>query len=181
MTLLKVYTKSIVVRNHLVELNKEADSPCPITFEFKRLHRSSRLAAGTKRSYEATQGLSKRTAKLLKRPKLTVDKPATDLPATKDPPINKSTTDEPPADEPHDNPTSLKSVEDTAVIQPNTMEPLHTSGEATLQENTNELMAKSTLASPIDGDETTSGGAQESNPPIITYTSRITILDKYFS
>lgn len=60
------------------------------------------------------------------------------------------------------------------------MEPLDTSGEATPQESANELMAKSVLASPIDGDETTSGGAQESNPPIITYTDRIAILDEYF-
>ena len=53
---------------------------------------------------------------MLRRPKLTVNKPVIDLLATEDPPIDKSATDEP-----HNNSTLFESVEDAAVIQPDTI------------------------------------------------------------
>jgi hypothetical protein len=42
-SLRELYAKVVAIQNHLVELNREADGPCPITFEFKRLRKPSRL------------------------------------------------------------------------------------------------------------------------------------------
>jgi hypothetical protein len=95
-SLLEVYAKIVAVQNHLVELNRGAGSPCPITLEFKRLRRSSRLSSRTKRSYEAIQGANKRTGKLPKKPKLAADKSSTNKSATDD----SATTDVPSTDEP---------------------------------------------------------------------------------
>lgn len=172
-SLLEVYTKILVVQNHLVELNRGAGSPCPITLEFKRLRRSSRLASRTKRSYKAMQGANKRTGKLPKKPKLAADKSATNESATNDsateePPTDAPSTDEPPIDEPPINespnePTTLESIND-----PDTIKSLETSGEAPA------------LASLIKGDETTIRRSLSSDLPTISHTNRIAILDKYF-
>jgi hypothetical protein len=43
-SLRELYAKVVAIQNHLVELNGEVDSPRPITFEFKRLHRTGRLS-----------------------------------------------------------------------------------------------------------------------------------------
>ena len=44
-TVRKIYAEVVTVQNHLVELNGGAGGPCPITVEFKRLRRSSRLTS----------------------------------------------------------------------------------------------------------------------------------------
>lgn len=84
----------MAVQNHLVELNRGAGSPFPITIEFKRLRKSGRLASQTKRSYEAMQGTNKKTGNVFKKARLTASEPATDEPVT-----DKPVTDEPSADE----------------------------------------------------------------------------------
>jgi hypothetical protein len=102
---------------------------------------------------------NKRTGKLPKKLKLAANKSATDKSAT-----GESTTDDPPIDEPP-KPTTLESIND-----PDTIEPLETSGEATRQEGNNELMARPAFASPIEDDETTISRALESDLHTITHT-----------
>jgi hypothetical protein len=165
-TLYQRYALRLWQLSHLVELSRVAGSHCPITFGFKRLRRSGRQASQTKRSYETYAGRNKRTGKLPKRPKLAADKPATYEPATY----------EPAADEP----AALDSINDPAVIEPNTMEPLETLREGTRQEGTVEVMARSAVASPTEGDEATIGGALESDLPTITHADGMAILNEYF-
>ncbi len=116
----------MAVQNHLVELNKEVGSPCPITFEFKRLRRSGRQPSQTKRSYEDMQSANKRTDKLHKKPKLAANQSATDESAAIEsaatesiddssiddssnnvPPTNLPPANDPPNDEPPNNPTTF--------------------------------------------------------------------------
>lgn len=60
------------------------------------------------------------------------------------------------------------------------MEPLETSRDAILQENTDEVMTRSALVSPIEIDEITVGGIVESDLPTMTHAGGIAILDEYF-
>jgi hypothetical protein len=100
----------VAVQNHLIELNGGAGSPCPITVEFKRVRRSSRLASQTQRYYEAMQGAYKRTGNVLKKARLTTDESATSEPTDK--PADERATDEsandnPPTDEPVSESTAI--------------------------------------------------------------------------
>src|SRR5450432_1932570 len=60
------------------------------------------------------------------------------------------------------------------------MEPLETSREGTRRQGTDEVMARSAVVTPIEGDETTIGGALEGDLPTITYADGMTILDECF-
>jgi len=73
---------------------------------------------------------------------------------------------------------SLESINDLATIKPNTMEPLKTSRDVPHREDTDGVMARSALVSPVD--KTTVGGIVESYLPTITHTDGIAILDEYF-
>jgi hypothetical protein len=186
----------VAVQNHLVELNRGAGSPCPITVEFKRLRRSGRLASQSKRSYEAMQGANKRIGNVLKKARFTASESATcepttdesandepDEPPTDDLPndasaIEKPTTDESAAAESVSEPAALEPISDQAIIKPNTMELLETSRDAPHQENTNAIMARSALVSPVD--KTAAGRPVDSDLPTITHTNGMAILDKYF-
>ncbi|KAE8440508.1 hypothetical protein EG329_007405 [Mollisiaceae sp. DMI_Dod_QoI] len=165
------------IQNHLVELNKEAGSPCPITFEFKRLRRSGRQSSETKRCYEDMQSANSRTNKLHKKPKLAANRSATDESAANEfvddspiddssnniPPTNLPPTNDPPNDKPPNKPTTFETTKD-----PGTMNPLETLGEAP------------SIASLVDGDETHVDSAAERDLPTITHTDGMVILDEYF-
>jgi hypothetical protein len=60
------------------------------------------------------------------------------------------------------------------------MEPLETSREDTGQQGTDEVMVRSEVATIMEDDETTIGGAVEGSLPSITHANGITILDEYF-
>jgi hypothetical protein len=105
-----------------------------------------------------------------KKQKLAADEPATDGLAT----------DELATDEPATKPTTLESTDDPAIIEPNTMEPLETSREDTGRQGTDEVMVRSEVATTMEDDETTVGGAVEESLPSITHADGITILDEYF-
>ena len=111
------------------------------------------------------QGANKRTGRLPKKPK---------------PAANEAATDELATDEPATESTTLESTDDPAIIEPNTLEPLGTSREATGRQGTNEVMVRSGVATIIEDDETTVGGAVEEGLSSITHADGITILDKYF-
>ena len=177
---LQKHAKVISVRNSLVGLNGGTDSPRPINIEFKLLRRSGRQASQTKRSYDNMQGANK-----AKKQKLAADEPATDglatdEPATDEHATDEPATDEPATDEPATEPTTLESTDDPAIIEPNTMEPLGTSREDTGRQGTDEVMVRSRVATTMEDDETTVGGAVEGNLPSITHADGITILDEYF-
>lgn len=152
----KVYTKAVAVQNYLVELSRVAGSPCLITFEFKHLCRSGQQVSQTKQFYKTIESVNKKTGKLPKRPKLAADKPATQELAT------------------------LNSINNLAVIKPNTIKPLETLRKGIYQESTVEVIARSAVASLTEGNKATISRVLESNLPTITYTDRIAILDKYF-
>ena len=184
-TIRRIYAKAVAVRNHVVELNRGAGSPGPITVEFKRLYRSGRLASQTQRCYEAMQGANKRTGNMLKKARLTADEsatsepadePATDDPATNKPPNDASANEKPSTDDLASEPAAL-TINDPAIIKPNTMEFLEASRDALHREDTDGVMARSALVSPVD--ETT-GRPVDSDPPTITHADRMAILDEYF-
>lgn len=176
----------MAVQNHFVELNEGADSPCSITFAFKRLRRSDRLASQAKRTYEAMQVASKKTGKLPKRLKLATDKPATDESNTYGTAddetvderlvVDKPASCEPARDDPATEPATLESINNPSVIKPNTTGPRETLSEGIHREGTDGVMTGSALASPVDGD----GGALGSDLSAITHADGLAILDEYF-
>jgi hypothetical protein len=119
------------------------------------------------------QGVNKRIGNLLKKPKFTADESATDEPAIDKPPNDKPTTDEPPNDEPVSDPAALESINDPAIIKPNIMEPLETSRDVPHREDTDGVMARSALVSPVN--ETTISGIVDSDLPTITHADGIAI------
>ncbi|KAN0101933.1 hypothetical protein V8E51_012443 [Hyaloscypha variabilis] len=170
------------IQNHLFELNGRADSPCPITVEFKRLRRSGRLASRTKRSYESMQGANKRTGTLLKKAKLAADEPAIDESAVDESATDDSTTNEPPNDKPLNDElvseaATLEPINDSTVTKPYTMEPLE-NVDVPHREDADEIMARSALISPVH--ETTVGGTVDCDLPVITHADGMVILDEYF-
>jgi len=114
---------------------------------------------------------------LHKKPKLAADKSATDESAVNEsvddssiddssnnvPPTNLPPTHNLPNDEPPNKSTTFETIRD-----PGTMESLETLGEVPA------------LASLIDSEETYINSMVDRDPPTITYTDRIAILDKYF-
>jgi hypothetical protein len=176
----------VAVQNHFVELNEGADSPCSITFAFKRLRRSDRLASQAKRTYEAMQVASKKTGKLPKRLKLATDKPATDESNTYGTAddetvderlvVDKPASCEPARDDPATEPATLESINNPSVIKPNTTGPRENLSEGIHREGTDGVMTGSALASPVDGDS----GALGSDLSAITHANGLAILDEYF-
>jgi hypothetical protein len=147
------------------------------------------------------QGANKRTGNMLKKARITASESATCGPATDD--SANDEPDEPPTDElPNDvsaneKPTTdesanhesataesvsesaaLEPISDQAIIKPNTMELLETSRDAPYRENTDGIMARSALVSPVD--ETAVGRPVDSDLPMITHADGIAILDEYF-
>ena len=108
----------------------------------------------------------------------TTNEPTTDEPTTNELTTDESTTDKPPTNEPASELTVFESIKDPAIIKHNIIEPLKSSRDVPRREDTNRVIARPVLVSPIN--KTIIGGIVDSNLPTITYADRIAILDEYF-
>jgi hypothetical protein len=124
------------------------------------------------------QSANKRTGNVLKKPKLNADESATGEPALDKTSTDEPATDEPATDEPASEPAVLESINDSAIIEHSIMEPLESSRDVPHREDTDGVMARPVLVSPID--ETTVGGTVDSDLPTITHADGMAILDEYF-